>query len=74
LENFSFGQSQRIPDEIKSQAFARYLARASGSGLGMSIIHALVIERYKGKIPLRNRIENDYKQGTIVEIWLPNAN
>jgi signal transduction histidine kinase len=36
-------------------------------------VHALVIERYKGKIMLRNRVSGDYRQGTTIEIWLPMA-
>ncbi len=59
-----------IADEMKTQVFARYLDQAKGSGLGMSIVHALVIDRYKGKISLRNRCSDDYTQGTTVEIWL----
>jgi signal transduction histidine kinase len=62
-----------IPDAMKNQVFARYLMHASGTGLGMSIVHALVIERYKGKIMLRNRVSGDYRQGTTIEIWLPMA-
>jgi signal transduction histidine kinase len=62
-----------IQDEMKGQVFARYLAQAKGSGLGMSIVHALVVERYKGKITLRNRVPDDYRKGTVVEIWLPKA-
>lgn len=66
-------EGKGIPDETKSKVFARYLDRARGTGLGMSIVHALVIERYKGKVTLRNRISEDYTRGTIIEIWLPEA-
>jgi signal transduction histidine kinase len=60
-----------IPDEIKPKLFSRYLESAKGSGLGMSIVHALVVERYKGTIHVVNRVLGDYTKGTTVEIWLP---
>jgi two-component system, OmpR family, sensor histidine kinase VicK len=59
-----------IPDDQKAQVFSRYLKSAKGSGLGMSIVHALVVERYKGMIRLKDRAEGDYRQGLAVEIWL----
>jgi signal transduction histidine kinase len=62
-----------IPDEVKSRLFSRYLESAKGSGLGMSIVHALVVERYKGSIRILNRVAGDYTKGTTVEIWLPEA-
>lgn len=62
-----------IPDEVKTRLFSRYLESAKGSGLGMSIVHALVVERYKGAIQILNRVAGDYAKGTTVEIWLPKA-
>jgi signal transduction histidine kinase len=62
-----------IPDEIKPKLFSRYLESAKGSGLGMSIVHALVVERYKGNVRVLNRVAGDYSKGTSVEIWLPKA-
>jgi two-component system, OmpR family, sensor histidine kinase VicK len=59
-----------IPDELKGRLFTRYLDKASGSGLGLSIVHALVVDRYSGQVQIRNRIENDYTQGTTVEVLL----
>ncbi|MHB1907980.1 MAG: sensor histidine kinase [Nitrososphaerales archaeon] len=62
-----------IPDQIKNRIFERYLSSAKGSGLGMSIVHALVVERYKGSVKLKDRVPGDYHQGTVVEILLPAA-
>lgn len=62
-----------IPDELKNRIFVRYLKTAKGSGLGMSIVHALVVERYKGKIDVKNAVPDDYKKGTSIEIWLRKA-
>jgi signal transduction histidine kinase len=63
-----------IPDEVKAKIFSRYLEIAKGSGLGMSIVQALVVDRYRGKVQVRDRVEGDYHQGTSVDIWLPEAN
>jgi signal transduction histidine kinase len=60
-----------IPDGQKAGAFKRYLETAKGSGLGLSIVHALVNDRYGGKVELKDRIENDFTKGTTIEIWLP---
>jgi two-component system, OmpR family, sensor histidine kinase VicK len=62
-----------IHDEFKSKLFSRYLESAKGSGLGMSIVHALVVERYKGSIRVVNRVTGDYTKGTTVELCLPKA-
>jgi signal transduction histidine kinase len=63
-------RGQGIPDSEKATIFSRYLRGAKGMGLGMSIIHALVVDRYQGRIYLRNRVEGDYTQGTSIELWL----
>ena len=60
-----------IPDEMKERVFMRYLSTASGTGLGMSIIHALIVDRYHGKIFVTNRVEGDYSKGTVVQLLLP---
>jgi two-component system, OmpR family, sensor histidine kinase VicK len=62
-----------IPDDVKPRLFSRYLQSAKGSGLGMSIVHALITERFKGTVRVLNRIADDYSKGTTVEIWLPKA-
>jgi signal transduction histidine kinase len=62
-----------IPEGMKHNVFRRYLETAKGNGLGMSIVHALVTERYGGKVEVKDRVEGDYKMGTTVEVWLPKA-
>ncbi len=62
-----------VPDSQKPGLFRRYLETAKGSGLGLSIVHALVTERYGGKANLRDRIDSDYGKGTTVELWIPRS-
>jgi signal transduction histidine kinase len=62
-----------IPDEKKGKVFARYLKTASGSGLGLSIVYALVVERYSGRIAIADRVPGDYTEGTRIQVWLPKA-
>jgi len=69
----STDQGKGIPDEMKDKIFDRYQKTASGSGLGLSIVYALAVERYSGNIKIANRVEDDYTKGTRIEIWLPMA-
>src|SRR5207244_653686 len=62
-----------IPDKMKDKIFTRYLNTASGAGLGLSIVYALVVERYSGKVAITDRVKGDYTKGTRVEVWLPKA-
>jgi signal transduction histidine kinase len=62
-----------IPDELKEGLFSRYLKSAKGYSLGMSIIHALVVERYRGRIKIENRVKGDWSKGTLVELRLLKA-
>ncbi|MHB8568464.1 MAG: sensor histidine kinase [Nitrososphaerales archaeon] len=57
-----------IPEEIRENLFNRYLIGAKGSGLGLSIVHALVSDRYKGKVKVSDRRVGP---GTTVEVYLP---
>ena len=66
-------QGRGIPDETKRLVTRRHLESAKGSGLGLSIVRALVVDRYSGMLELKNRIQGDYTKGTSVEIWLPKA-
>jgi signal transduction histidine kinase len=59
-----------MPDTIKRTAFTRYLESAKGAGLGLSIVHALVVERYGGSIHISDRVAGDTEQGAKIEIWL----
>ncbi len=57
-----------IADEVRDKIFERFVAGARGSGLGMSIVHALVVNRYRGKVTAENRGNGS---GAVVRIWLP---
>lgn len=59
-----------IPDKDKPDIFSRYLRGARGIGLGMSIIHALVVDRYGGSVSVRNRVKGDHSQGAVIEMFL----
>jgi two-component system, OmpR family, sensor histidine kinase VicK len=58
-----------IPNEMLPKVFDRYLAGAKGSGLGMSIVHALVVQRYHGGLEI-NSSQDPKSHGTTIHIWL----
>lgn len=58
-----------IPKSMQDKVFERYVAGARGSGLGLSIIHALVVSRYGGKTFVSSGL-NEAESGTTIEIWL----
>jgi signal transduction histidine kinase len=59
--------------DTKNENFPRYMPSDKGSGLGLSIVRALVVNRYSGAVRLRDRVESDFAKGTAVEISLPKA-
>jgi two-component system, OmpR family, sensor histidine kinase VicK len=59
-----------IPDNVKS-VFTRYRTSTSGKGLGLSIVHALIVGRYSGRIEVKDRIEGDHSKGACIQILLP---
>jgi two-component sensor histidine kinase len=61
-----------IPDSIKNELFERFYYKAKGSGLGLSIVRALV-ERYRGKIWVGDRVYKDYTKGTTFGMIFPAA-
>ena len=61
-----------IPDSMKKELFNRFYSKAKGSGLGLSIVRTLV-ERYKGKIWVGDRVYEDYTQGTAFGMIFPAA-
>jgi signal transduction histidine kinase len=69
IEDHSVG----IPDDQKVDLFKRYVKGAHGSGLGLSIAHALITDRYLGRIEVEDRVQGDYTQGTSFLIFLQKA-
>jgi two-component sensor histidine kinase len=61
-----------IPDSMKKELFERFYYKAKGSGLGLSIVRALV-ERYRGKIWVGDRGYKDYTKGTTFGMIFPAA-
>jgi two-component sensor histidine kinase len=61
-----------IPDSMKKELFERFYYKAKGSGLGLSIVRALV-ERYRGKIWVGDRVYEDYMKGTTFGMIFPAA-
>ncbi|MBV9179661.1 MAG: HAMP domain-containing histidine kinase [Nitrososphaeraceae archaeon] len=64
--------SKGIPDSMKKELFERFYSKAKGSGLGLSIVRTLV-ERYKGKIWVGDRVYENYTQGTTFGMIFPAA-
>jgi len=62
-----------MANDLKKDDFTRYSPSDKGSGLGLSIVRALVVNRYSGILRFRDRIEGDLTKGTAVEVWLPKA-
>jgi signal transduction histidine kinase len=63
-------RGEGIHDDRKSKVFTRYQNTATGSGLGLSIVYALVVGRYGGKVRIVDRIPGEYAKGTRLEVWL----
>jgi len=59
-----------ISDSMKKEMFNRFYSKAEGSGLGLSIVRTLV-ERYKGKIWVGDRVYGDHNQGTVFGMIFP---
>src|SRR5919199_232288 len=61
-----------IPDLMKKDLFERFYSKATGSGLGLSIVKTLV-ERYKGKVWVGDRVYEDYTKGSAFGMIFPAA-
>jgi signal transduction histidine kinase len=55
-----------VADEVRSEAFERFVSAGGGSGLGLYVVRALV-EAHGGRVRLHDRPGG----GTRVEVWLP---
>ena len=62
--------SRGIEPDRKAKLFERYMDRAHGTGLGLSVVYALV-QAFGGTIFVDDRVAGDYTQGTIFIITLP---
>ncbi len=71
-----------IPDDMKSKVFSRgfrdtkrleargMAARSKGAGMGLSLVKSLV-DRYKGRVWVENRVYADHSVGSIFNVLLP---
>jgi signal transduction histidine kinase len=59
-----------IDPAIRSSLFTRFMEDANGRGLGLSVIKSLVT-LFDGTVSVANRVEEDYTQGTVFHIFLP---
>jgi len=64
-----------IPDSKKNIVFGRFASaesRAPGSGLGLSIVRAIV-EAYKGMVWVEDRVPGETTKGSIFRVALPST-
>jgi PAS domain S-box-containing protein len=63
-----------ISDDMKENIFGRFVVHGNKgrTGLGLSIVRALV-DRYNGRILVRDRVEGDHTRGASFVVWLPLA-
>ena len=59
-----------IRKEAKTNILTRYQSSAGGVGLGLSIVHTLVVDRYGGKLEVADRVRGDYTMGTRMNVIL----
>jgi signal transduction histidine kinase len=64
-----------IDDSFKNAVFERFKqgpATSTGTGLGLHIAKALV-ENYKGRIWVENRVQGDSSKGSVFNVLLPKS-
>lgn len=70
-----------IPDDLKVKVFSKDFRKtvradrplsqkSKGAGMGLSIVKALM-DRYKGKVWIENRVYEDFSRGSIFNLLLP---
>jgi signal transduction histidine kinase len=59
-----------IPDSVKEGLFERFYSKASGSGLGLSIVRSL-IKRYNGRVWASDRVASSYTEGVTIGMIFP---
>jgi signal transduction histidine kinase len=62
-----------IAAEMKERIFHRYMGGAKGTGLGLSIVQSLVVDRYRGRADVKDRVPGSESEGTVVDVWLLKA-
>jgi len=60
---------RQVP-ERRRKLFKRYMTGASGSGLGLSVVHAIT-HMFGGDIKVSSRVESDYSKGTMFTLTFP---
>ncbi|MBS3794282.1 MAG: sensor histidine kinase [Candidatus Thorarchaeota archaeon] len=58
-----------IPPEKRKDLFTRFMNNAKGTGLGLYLVKT-IIDSIGGDIKARNRVEDDYTQGTTFQLKL----
>ncbi len=62
-----------IPDATKPVIFTKYLRgteRVRGKGLGLFIVHTLIVDRYGGSVSVEDRVPGDHSKGVSFVILL----
>jgi signal transduction histidine kinase len=59
-----------MDDDAKDRVFIRYTSPEKGSGLGLSMAYALIVDRYSGKLTINDRVNGDHRQGAVVDVLL----
>jgi len=62
--------SQGIEPDRKAKLFERYMEGAHRTGLGLSVVRALV-NAFGGTVSAEDRVPNDYSRGTVFVVNLP---
>ena len=70
LDDFLVSDYVWYSDTLKEGLFERFYSKASGSGLGLSIVRALV-ERYNGRVWASDRVASSYKEGASIGMMFP---